>query len=307
MLDDPRLAGYPPLHAAHADLLDRAGEPGAAEAWTRAAELSTNPAQRDQLLRRAGAPLSRGAPPGRAVLDAYGRRVEHRQVHLTDGVVINCLLSGDPDAPAMVLLHALGEQAASWDEVGAQFAKRFRMVALELRGHGASSWPGTYSLTLMRDDVLGVLDALGLHDVVLVGHSMGGAVAYLVAQAQPARIARLVVEDAPPPFPRERPVPERPAAELPFDWAVVPAIVAEIDDPTLRWWRHLPDITAPTLLIGGGPSSSIPQELLIDVAAAVPNCTLVTIPAGHDVHESDPGAFVQTVLTWLRNLASPPR
>ena len=201
----------------------------------------------------------------------------------------------------MVLLHALGERVASWDDVAAQFATRFRVVALDLRGHGASSWPGKYSFTLMRDDVLGVLDALDLQDLVLIGHSMGGTVAFLVAQAQPGRIARLVVEDAPPPFPRERPVPERPAGELPFDWAVVPAIVEEVNDPTLRWWKHLPEITAPTLLIGGGPTSHIPQELLIDVAKAVPNCTLITIAAGHDVHESQPDAFAETVLNWLGN------
>jgi 3-oxoadipate enol-lactonase len=199
----------------------------------------------------------------------------------------------------MVLLHALGEQAVSWDDVSARFATRFRVVALDLRGHGASSWPGTYSFPLMRDDVVGVLDALGLQRLVLVGHSMGGTVAYLVAQAQPSRITRLVVEDAPPPFPRERPVPARPAGELRFDWAVVLAIVEEVNDPTLRWWKRLPEITAPTLLIGGGPTSHVPQELLTDVARAVPDCTLVTIPAGHDVHESKPDAFVDTVLSWL--------
>ncbi|MDT0263147.1 alpha/beta hydrolase [Jatrophihabitans sp. DSM 44399] len=126
----------------------------------------------------------------------------------------------------------------------------------------------------MRDDVLGVLVALDLQDLVLVGHSMGGTVAYLVAQAQPGRIARLVVEDAPPPFPRERPVPARPAGELPFDWVVVPAIVDEVNDPSLRWWKHLPEITAPTLLVGGGPTSHVPQDLLVDVARAVPDCTL---------------------------------
>jgi len=227
------------------------------------------------------------------------RSVEVREVPLADGMVISCQLSGDPGAPAMVLLHALGEQAASWDEVAARFARRFRVVALDLRGHGASSWPGTYSFTLMRDDVLGVLDALDLHDLVLLGHSMGGTVAYLVGQAQPSRIARLIVEDAPPPFPRERPVPARPAGELPFDWAVVPAIVQEVNDPSLRWWKHLPAITAPTLLVGGGPTSHIPQDLLLDVCEAVPDCTLVTIPAGHDVHESEPLAFVETVLNWL--------
>ena len=225
--------------------------------------------------------------------------VEFQEVALADSVVINCGLSGDPSAPAMVLLHALGEQAVSWDDAAARFATRFRVVTLDLRGHGASSWPGTYSFTLMRDDVLGVLDALGLQDIVLVGHSMGGIVAYLVAQAQPGRIARLVVEDAPPPFPRERAVPPRPAGELLFDWAVVPSIVQEVNDPALRWWKHLPEITAPTLLIGGGPTSHIPQELLIDVAEAVPNCKLITIEVGHDVHESVPQAFAAAVLDWL--------
>ena len=225
--------------------------------------------------------------------------VEVREVRLPDGVVMSCRLSGEPGAPVMVLLHALGEQASSWDGVAAHFATRFRVVALDLRGHGASSWPGTYSFELMRDDVLGVLDALDLHDLVLVGHSMGGAVAYLVAQAQPSRIARLVVEDAPPPYPRDRAVPPRPAGELPFDWAVVPAIVEEVNDPTLRWWRRLPDITAPTLLIGGGPTSHVPQDLLLDVARAVPDCTVIIIAAGHDVHESEPDVFATNVLDWL--------
>jgi 3-oxoadipate enol-lactonase len=201
----------------------------------------------------------------------------------------------------MVLLHALGEQAASWDEVAARFATRFRVVALDLRGHGASTWAGAYSFALMRDDVLGVLEALDLHDVVLVGHSMGGTVAYLVAQAQPDRIARLVVEDAPPPFSRERPVPARPAGELPFDWDVVPAIVEEVNDPSMRWWKQLPDITARTLLVGGGPTSHIPQDLLVDVSRAEPDCSIVTIPAGHDVHESEPDLFAETVLNWLRS------
>ncbi len=219
-----------------------------------------------------------------------------QEVRLLDGVVISCQVSGEPGAPVMVLLHALGEQASSWDNVAA----RFRVVALELRGHGASSWPGVCSFKLMRDDVFGVLDALELHNVVLLGHSMGGTGAYLVAHAQPSRVTRLVVEDAPPPFPRTgraRP----PAGEFPFDWTVVSAIITEVNDPTLRWWKHLPGITAPTLLIGGGPTSHIPQDLLVAVADAAPDCTLVTIAAGHDVHEGEPDMFASTVLDWLRD------
>lgn len=225
--------------------------------------------------------------------------MEVRQVLAGEGVRLTCRLWGEPGAPAMVLLHALGKQASSWDQVVPRFSAQYRVVALDLRGHGASDWPGTYSFELMRDDVIGVLDDFGLRDVVLVGHSMGGTVAYLVAQAQPDRIARLVVEDAPPPWPRTRPVPTRPAGVLPFDWAVVPAIVEEVDDPSMRWWKQLPDITAPTLLIGGGPTSHIPQDRLVDVGRLIPECALVTIPVGHDVHDSRPDPFCDAVLDWL--------
>lgn len=225
--------------------------------------------------------------------------MEKRLVELRSGVRIACHLSGVAAGPTMVLLHALGEQAASWSGVEARFASLFRVVNLDLRGHGESDRPGDYSFELMREDVIEVLDIMDLRDVVLIGHSMGGAVAYLVAQAQPGRIARLVVEDVPPPFPRTRPVPERPEGDLGFDWAVVPAIVEQVNDPTRRWWKRLPDITAPTLLIGGGPTSPVPQDLLVEVSGLIPDCTLVTIPTGHNVHETRPSEFADIVLRWL--------
>ena len=220
-------------------------------------------------------------------------------VRAPDGTRIRCLVAGDPTAPAMVLLHGLGEQAAGWEPVAPRLAETFRVVALDLRGHGASDRPGAYSYELMRDDVIGVLDALELPEVVLVGHSMGGVVAYLVAAARPEGIARLVVEDAPMPFPRRAVVRERPPGELPFDWPVVPAIAAQTDDPHRRWWPLLRDIAAPVLLIAGGPTSTIPQDELHEVARLVPDCTLVTIPAGHHVHTNEPQAFTRAVLDWL--------
>lgn len=231
--------------------------------------------------------------------------MEQRLVELQDGVRISCHLSGDPSAQPIVLLHALGEQAVSWASVEPRFALLFRVVNLDLRGHGASDWPGAYSFELMRDDVIAVLDALGLRDIVLVGHSMGGNVAYLVAQAQPDRIARLVIEDVVPPFPRTRALPERPEGALPFDWRVVPVIAEQVNDPTRRCWPHLVEITAPTLLVGGGPTSHIPQDLLVEVSERVPDCTIITIPAGHNVHETEPGKFSDAVLTWLNTTGAP--
>ena len=57
-------------------------------------------------------------------------------------------------------------------------------------------------------------------------------------------------------------------------------------------------ITAPTLIIGGGLESSIPRDKLADVAARIPRCDLVTIPAGHQVHENRPAEFTDTVRRW---------
>lgn len=216
------------------------------------------------------------------------------------GVRIACETAGPDDAPVMVLLHALGERAADWSPVVPRFARHYRVFAFDLRGHGDSGRPGVYSFESMRDDILAALDELALPTVTLVGHSMGGAVAYQIASRQPERVTRLIVEDAVPPYHRDRPVPERPDEPLDFDWAVVPAIVAQVNAGDPAAWAGLAAITAPTLLIGGGPDSHIPQDLLAEVAERIPRCTLVTIAAGHEVHATRPAEFADSVLNWLR-------
>ena len=198
----------------------------------------------------------------------------------------------------MVLLHALGERRSHWEPVIGRFAGRFQVISVDLRGHGDSDWPGEYRFELMRQDVLDVLDQLDLGAVTLVGHSMGGAVAYLLAMQYPERVARLIVEDVSPPFRRDRSIPERPVEPVPFDWPVVPAIVSKVNAGDPAAWEGLAAITAPTLVIGGGPESHIPQAMLDAVAAHIPRCTLVTIPAGHDVHTARPDEFADTVLSW---------
>jgi len=220
-----------------------------------------------------------------------------------DGVRISVQESGDPDAPPVVLLHALGDTAGDWEPVAGALAADFRVFAIDLRGHGGSGRPGKYSFELMRDDVVAVLDALDLHDVIRVGHSMGGAVAYLLALAQSGRLARLVVEDAPPPYPRMRILLERPPGELPFDWAVVTAVAGQVNDPFRRWWPRLPEIMVPTLLVGGGAASHIPQELLTEVAGLIPDCTLVTLETGHNVHAAAPDQFLDAIMSWLEKRA----
>lgn len=237
----------------------------------------------------------------------YGQAMNLRKVTSRSGVGLVCQLSGDPDAAPMVLLHALGEQATSWDTVLPAFEPFFYVAAFDLRGHGASDWPGKYSFELMRDDVLDAVDQLNMRQIVLVGHSMGGAVSYLVAQAAPELVSWLVVEDVPPPYPRDTVIPPRPPGPLSFDWPVIPAIIEEVNDPSMKWWKGLPGIKAPTLLIGGGPTSHIPQDKLADVAQEIPDCTLVTIPVGHNVHEERPTEFADVVLGWLDDRAATQR
>lgn len=223
-------------------------------------------------------------------------------VELPSGIRMMCAFGDGDGRPVVVLLHALGEDASTWDAVHPWFADRFQLLAVSLRGHGASSWPGAYPLESMRDDVLGVLDHLGLEQVLLIGHSLGGVVAYLLAQQQPSRLTGLVVEDIAPPYPRSRVTPTRPPGELGFDWSAVEQIHEQMNDPTMRWWPGLSGITCPTLLIGGGPSSPVPQQLLHDVADRIPDCDLITINTGHDVHETAPEAFSRAALAWLDRL-----
>lgn len=215
------------------------------------------------------------------------------------GVSLAYQVSGDPGAPPMLLLHALGERASGWAPVVDRFAMRYRVIAVDLRGHGCSEWPGAYSFQLMRDDVTALIEQLDLREIVLAGHSMGGVVAYLTALARPDRVRRLIIEDAPPPYRRVWSIPERPDGPLDFDWPVVSAIEAEVSKGDPAAWDSLASITAPTLLIGGGQQSHIPQDLLADVAARIPSCELVTIPAGHYVHNTRPDEFADAVLRWL--------
>ena len=207
---------------------------------------------------------------------------------------------GAPGAPPLVLLHALGEDGADWDGVAPAFARHWRVYAPDLRGHGRSVWPGAYSVELMRADVLGFLDALGLDQVDLIGHSMGGLVACLLAQERPERVRALIVEDIGAIQPRASQVPARPAGELPFDWAMVLAIRGQIDNPDPAWWDRLSQVTAPTLVIGGGPASHVPQDRVAELARRIPGARLETIEAGHLVHAAEPAAFTRSALAFLR-------
>ena len=114
----------------------------------------------------------------------------------TDGTRLHVAVHGG-SGPPVVLLHGLSCTGAMWDGVVAALGSSRRIVVPELRGHGGSvPVVGGLGLDQQADDVRSVLEALDLHDVVLVGHSAGGYAALAFARRHPdvagSRLRRIV-------------------------------------------------------------------------------------------------------------------
>ena len=218
-----------------------------------------------------------------------------------DGVTLRVLVwpAVDTARPPVVLLPATGETAEDWDVVAASLQSSRTVYAVSLRGHGSSDWPGHYSIQSMADDVTGLLRQLDDGPVDLVGHSLGGLLACRVASANPQLVRRLVLEDVGVPHARPAATPTRPDGVLWFDWRVVEQVRPEIDDPDPQWGNVVAAISVPTLVIAGGASSPMPQEHIAELVRLLPDGQLVTVDAGHLVHEMRPEAFTHHLLTFL--------
>jgi esterase len=104
--------------------------------------------------------------------------------------------------PPVAILHGLFGSGRNWRSIAQQLAARHRVVAFDLRNHGASPWADVMSYCEMVDDLRASLQARGIGRTALVGHSMGGKVAMVAALLHLAEVTRLVVVDiAPAPNP----------------------------------------------------------------------------------------------------------
>ncbi|MCK9518111.1 MAG: alpha/beta hydrolase [Dehalococcoidia bacterium] len=107
---------------------------------------------------------------------------------------------GEPGAPAIVMLHGFGVSGHMFDEFAERLQSRFRLIALDQRGHGDSDWAedGDYSREAFVEDLEAVREALGLKTFLLVGHSMGGLNAVAYTAKYPERVRALVLVDVGP-------------------------------------------------------------------------------------------------------------
>ena len=126
-----------------------------------------------------------------------------------NGVGLNVHDQGDGE-PVLVFLHYWGGSSRTWIEVIKRLETNFRCLAYDHRGWGDSDKPTSgYRMADLADDAEALIETFQLQRYVLVGHSMGGKVAQLVASRRPAGLAGLLLVAPSPPVPMAVPLEQR--------------------------------------------------------------------------------------------------
>ncbi|MBI4312932.1 MAG: alpha/beta hydrolase [Chloroflexi bacterium] len=104
---------------------------------------------------------------------------------------------GNEGAKPLILLHHISSNAHTWDDFARNVRSRYRVLAMDMRGHGDSAWAGegNYTTEHYASDVTALIQHLGLRNVVVLGGSTGGRVALVAAAQNADRVAALVMED----------------------------------------------------------------------------------------------------------------
>lgn len=236
-------------------------------------------------------------------------------------VEVHAVVSGRPDAPAVVLSNSLGSTHRMWDPQLAALEEHFLVIRYDTRGHGGSPVPaGPYSIDDLVDDVVALLDGLGVQRAHVVGLSMGGMTAMRLAARNPERVDRLAVLCTAAHLPPraawlERAALVRDQGTASVAGAVVQRWFTEHYDGDLGYWQtmiadtpaqgyaacceaiaeldlreQLSSIGAPTLAIAGADDPATPPAMLTEITAAVPDSRLLVVgPAAHlaNVEQSD--------------------
>ena len=249
-------------------------------------------------------------------------------------------VDGDAAAPALILSNSLGTTLEMWDPQVAAFSERYRVIRYDARGHGGSPvTPGPYSFADLGQDVLAVLDALGIECAAFCGISMGGHTglwlgvhagerfnaiavcnsAALIGTAQGWNERAAMVREG------GQAAMQTLAASSPGRWfsadfvAAQPATVQRAQGwiagvapqgyaaccealATSDLRGELGRITTPTLLLAGAADPVTTVADAQAMQAGIPGAQLAVVPASHLSNLEAPRAFDQAVLQFLATL-----
>ncbi len=252
-----------------------------------------------------------------------------------DGCPIYIEIEGKESGPVLMLSNSLGTNLHMWDDQADEWAKHFRLVRYDRRGHGKSGVPnGPYSMERLGKDVLAILDALKINKTNWCGLSMGGMVGQWLGANAPDRVEKLVLSntnsyyaDKAPWIDRIKFVQEKSLEELVdanmqrwftegfrqrapqviahmkqmFVATKVPGYVGcceAIRDMDFR--DSNPRITAPTLVIVGAQDPATPPSAGEIIQKAIKGAKLVSLDAAHIANMEQPKQYTETVLDFLR-------
>ena len=217
--------------------------------------------------------------------------------------------SGDP----VLLLNGLSRPMQSWASFGDALRGR-TVITLDVPGVGASETPVVpYSMPMLSDIAVGVLDEFGVATADVVGFSFGGAVAQQIAFGHPSRVNRLVLLAT-----------SCGVGAVPGRAHDVTRILLRPNEGT-RWaqpnllgllwqiaaistWSSIGDlgrIEAPTLIVCGAGDKAVPPANSRILAARIPDARLVTIRAGHDLQKPGPAAVVAQLVEQFLDVRTP--
>jgi pimeloyl-ACP methyl ester carboxylesterase len=252
--------------------------------------------------------------------------------------MLNTIVHGEPgDAPPLVIAHGLFGSARNWGVVARRLAEDRQVIAVDLRNHGDSPWFAAHSYPAMAADLAEVIAAQGGR-ADLLGHSMGGKAAMVLALTEPARVGRLIVADIAPVAYGHSQM-EYVRAMQAVDLTRVtrrseadPLLAASVADPALRAfllqslgvehgraaWKLNLDVLAdqmpvimgfpevagrfegPALFVTGERSDYVRDAHWPPIVEHFPAAQRVVIPdAGHWVHAEAPREFAAAVAGFL--------
>lgn len=243
------------------------------------------------------------------------------------------------NGPPLLLVTGLAGVASYWDPNVESLSKHFTVIRYDHRGTGRSvRSEQAYSIELLADDLLGLMDALEIEQASLVGHSTGGAIGQVLAARHPKRVARMVLYGSwatlcpqmmlcmetrrlllerygPEAYHRASPIFLYPPRFVCDEWPRmerdIAASIAYSTTSTILGARveavtsyqglgYLPQISAPTLVLVAKDDVLTPPSASEELARNIPGATLQVLSYGaHAVSVCEPETFNQAVLTFL--------